>query len=172
MKLGIDLILGIFCLLAANMIQQWNKTDSIAVSLHTKSEKPSINNLIPIKQILYQSIIWFDAGQTNFNQDSDQIKLLLKNVSKLINLYPNSTLEINGYTDQSGPTNEHQDLSAARANSVAQFLQKNLQIQRDHMQLTALGTNNPLDQGISCAAHARNRRVEIKMSIEFNDNNE
>lgn len=167
-RLNINLILGLSCLFVANKIYTWNKIDLEPVLLHADQKSFTTNNNLTPK-MLYYAVIWFDKGQIDFDHNLFTTKSFINEIGKLFALYPASILEISGHADQSGPISENENLSYARANSVAKFLQERLYIHSNRIQLIASGTNKLLDTGLNCAAHARNRRVEIKMLVKLND---
>ncbi len=70
---------------------------------------------------------------------------------------------VKGYTDQIGAAEYNAVLSQRRANAVVRYLvaKHNVPLHRIHN--LGLGQENPLDESRNRGAHARNRRVEVKI---------
>ena len=118
---------------------------------------------------IYHKIIWFDTEQISFNYNSPSAEMLINDINKLITDYPKLIIEINGHSDRSGPATEHYRLSEERAKNIAQFIIQKTKITEDQIKLIALGSSQPLDPGIDCAAHARNRRIDLYIRTKLNN---
>jgi len=126
---------------------------------------PELNsNFTPI--ILYQTMLWFDKEQVELDKDTPNAKKLIQDIDEIITQHPNIIIEINGHADRSGPMIEHQRLSIERANNTAKFIRQELSLEENKMRIKSFGSNQPLDQGMDCTAHARNRRVELLVKSE------
>ena len=75
---------------------------------------------------------------------------------------PSITIEISGFTDDSGTEEHNQKLSQDRANSVKEVL-INKGISEDRLRATGYGSNNPIAPNDSDEHKALNRRVEITL---------
>ena len=79
----------------------------------------------------------------------------------------NWVLRVDGHTDATPVHNARFDsnweLSAARAITVVKFLIAQ-GIPAQHLAATGFGENQPVDAGNSLEAHAKNRRIEIRLT--------
>jgi outer membrane protein OmpA-like peptidoglycan-associated protein len=103
-------------------------------------------------------------GDVLFALDSAELRPgarnLIHSISEELVRHPNSAIDVNGYTDTSGTSDHNQELSEARADAVADELERDgVDAQRLHTQgfgETELAVATP--DGVR---EARNRRVEI-----------
>lgn len=69
---------------------------------------------------------WFDFNELNFKTNSaditDESMVQLKNIAAILNANPAVKIKIGGYTDKTGNEATNLDLSAKRANAVAETL--------------------------------------------------
>jgi outer membrane protein OmpA-like peptidoglycan-associated protein len=74
--------------------------------------------------------------------------------------YPNSTISIEGHTDNTGTANYNRILSQRRANAVADILVTN-GVPPARLYAVGRGENEPVASNLSATGRAQNRRVEI-----------
>ena len=74
--------------------------------------------------------------------------------------YPNSTISIEGHTDNTGTANYNRILSQRRANAVADILMNN-GVPPARLYAVGRGENEPVASNLSVTGRAQNRRVEI-----------
>jgi outer membrane protein OmpA-like peptidoglycan-associated protein len=74
--------------------------------------------------------------------------------------YPNSTISIEGHTDNTGTANYNRILSQRRANAVADILVNN-GVPPARLYAVGRGENEPVASNLSAIGRAQNRRVEI-----------
>ena len=74
--------------------------------------------------------------------------------------YPNSTISIEGHTDNTGTANYNRILSQRRANAVADILVNN-GVPPARLYAVGRGENEPVVSNLSATGRAQNRRVEI-----------
>ncbi|MDA9115704.1 OmpA family protein [Planktomarina temperata] len=74
--------------------------------------------------------------------------------------YPNSTIFIEGHTDNTGTANYNRILSQRRANAVADILVNN-GVPPARLYAVGRGENEPVASNLSATGRAQNRRVEI-----------
>ncbi len=106
--------------------------------------------------ILDHVLFDFDKAsiKTNaYNQLDDVIRIMQEN--------PEMKVELQGYTDSTGPAQYNMDLSLRRANAVYNYLSGN-GIDRERMAATGFGEENPVLPNDTKANRAQNRRVEIQ----------
>jgi outer membrane protein OmpA-like peptidoglycan-associated protein len=126
-----------------------------------KPEKPLIvegypevklNERYVLKNIYFE----FDSARLVGNSFSELDKWLV-----VINAKKNWKIELTGHTDERGSEQYNLDLSLARVESVANYLiSKSVDPMR--FKLIGEGKRRPLSVGKDEAAHALNRRVEIR----------
>jgi len=106
------------------------------------------------------------AGIT-FERDSARIRpsstAILKAARKTLREWPALHVEIQGHTDRSGDAAHNLALSQARADAVRQWLVRQ-GIAANRLRARGFGSTLPVAAGDDPASHARNRRVEFKLS--------
>jgi outer membrane protein OmpA-like peptidoglycan-associated protein len=104
------------------------------------------------------------AGDVTFNVDSARIKPAfygpLEDIAQTLNDYPESAVDIKGYTDNTGDRDYNRRLSLERAEAVADFL-AGRGVLPARIQLTGRGERDPVASNDTAAGRAANRRVEI-----------
>lgn len=137
-------------------------------SLHFNYEentelKPVIKNisLSPAEQnaIVVLNNIFFDLNKYELKPQSITE---LKEVVDFMNKNPGLKIEIGGHTDDSGTEAYNQQLSAKRANAVAEFL-KNNQIPTQRIVVKGYGSQKPVLPNTSEENKQQNRRIEFKI---------
>ncbi len=124
-------------------------------------------------RFVFQSEVLFATGSDEISPaGADEMAKLASAVSQLISEIPSDipwVLQVNGHTDKQpiGPGNprfrSNWDLSAARAISVVQFLVAQ-GIPPDHLVAAGYGEFQPLEEGDTQDAFAKNRRIELKLT--------
>lgn len=103
----------------------------------------------------------FDVAKSDVKPEAETP---LANIAKLLNIYPNATLKIDGHTDNKGAANANQLLSENRANAIADAL-KNIGIPETiAVETKGFGAKQPIVPNNSEENRAKNRRVEISIS--------
>ena len=77
-----------------------------------------------------------------------------------IQAYPNTTVSIEGHTDNTGSASYNQSLSQRRANAVASVLMNN-GVPPARLGTIGRGEDEPVASNLSATGRAQNRRVEI-----------
>ncbi len=77
-----------------------------------------------------------------------------------LNRYPDTTVDVVGHTDNTGDANYNQNLSQARANSVASVL-IGAGVPRGRINAYGRGEDAPIASNLSADGRAKNRRVEF-----------
>ncbi len=107
------------------------------------------------------------AGIT-FENDSDKIKKssnkALDAAAKILLEYPDTYLEIQGHTDDTGTDEYNLDLSQRRAESVKAYLVKK-GVPDASVIAKGYGETAPIAEGTTKGARAKNRRVEFKLVL-------
>lgn len=103
----------------------------------------------------------------NFNFDSGQLvpvqKAAIDRLIEMLKKEPSVTLNINGYTDNTGSKAANRQVSQQRAKTVADYLVRN-GIAEDRLTLRGLGEAEPFATNETSHGRALNRRVELRIA--------
>lgn len=109
-----------------------------------------------------KSDILFDTGKSDLKpQAQDNINQLAAIMKK----YPENVLTIRGYTDDTGASKVNNPLSQQRADAVRQQV-INAGVPADTVTAVGMGSANPVDPAKTKEARAKNRRVEIEVTVD------
>ena len=86
---------------------------------------------------------------------------LLDRLRDALNVFPDSTLTIEGHTDASGDSRANLSLSERRAAAVADYLVSSLGIPRFRLKVIGYGDTRPITSNRTAEGRARNRRIDI-----------
>jgi outer membrane protein OmpA-like peptidoglycan-associated protein len=89
---------------------------------------------------------------------------LLTKLQRLIREYPNSSLVIEGHTDNVGNDAYNENLSYERANAVKQYLLANMNLSEDRIQALGYGEGKPIANNETEEGRAQNRRIDVVIS--------
>ncbi len=110
--------------------------------------------------------VYFDSGKAIIKPESYELLLA---IALFINERPFLTkIEIQGHTDKQGRRAYNIKLSQQRADAVKRFLVKEGSVESQRLQSKGYGFDQPLVEGQSKIAQAKNRRVEFVV-IERDD---
>ncbi|PKM10339.1 MAG: hypothetical protein CVV13_13470 [Gammaproteobacteria bacterium HGW-Gammaproteobacteria-3] len=105
-------------------------------------------------------------GNITFMTDSAQVNSgfypVLDSVSIVLKEFSDTSINISGYTDSTGSFEHNQELSEARANSVASYLVRS-GVGHGRIQARGFGERYPVAPNDNEAGRAQNRRVEISI---------
>jgi OmpA-OmpF porin, OOP family len=105
------------------------------------------------------------ASSVTFPFNSDKLdsdaKMQLDQLAQDRSKYKRYFISVEGFTDQSGSDDYNKELSRRRADSVVYYLVSQHEIPVYRIQMIGLGKINPVDEGKTRAARAKNRRVEV-----------
>jgi outer membrane protein OmpA-like peptidoglycan-associated protein len=91
---------------------------------------------------------------------SGEAKTNLDKLVKVLNVYPDTDIEIQGHTDSKGSQSYNQSLSETRAESVSGYLYNN-GISNNRIRTKGFGENVPKYDNDSDSGRSQNRRVEF-----------
>jgi chemotaxis protein MotB len=124
-------------------------------------------------RFVFQSEVLFATGSDEINGEGHvELDKLAEAISELIKEIPTDipwVLQINGHTDKrpitasAGRFRSNWDLSAARAISVVRYL-ADKGIPPEHLVAAGYGEFQPLEDGDTDEALAKNRRIELKLT--------
>ncbi|MEJ6664185.1 MAG: OmpA family protein [Flavobacteriaceae bacterium] len=107
----------------------------------------------------YSKTILFDTGKTSIRETSNAV---LQDMADVMAAYPTASFEIGGHTDSVGRAANNQKLSAARAQSVHDFL-VGLGMDDSRLSFVGYGEDRPVADNNTAAGRQENRRVEISL---------
>ena len=99
----------------------------------------------------------FASGSSELTESAKEV---LGKVVRTLEDYPEMTLEINGYTDNTGSLAFNMKISKRRAESVKNYL-INQGIQADRLTSNGYGPENPIESNSTREGRAKNRRIEF-----------
>lgn len=105
-------------------------------------------------------------GGVTFASDSANISSgfysVLNGVAQTLVRYPETRIQVNGYTDSTGGDAHNQELSQRRANSVAQYLISQ-GVSSNRIVANGFGSSNPIASNATPEGRQANRRVEVRI---------
>ncbi|KZL20816.1 Motility protein B [Pseudovibrio axinellae] len=123
-------------------------------------------------RFVFQSEVLFSSGDEEVNpQGRNQLDILASAILELEGQIPdeiNWVLRVDGHTDArplsgTGRLRDNWELSAARAISVVKYLIAR-GVEPDRLVAAGFGEFQPLEEGTSTEANAKNRRIELKLT--------
>jgi OmpA-OmpF porin, OOP family len=90
----------------------------------------------------------------------------LKEVGDFMTTYPETKAVIEGHTDSVGGAAYNMKLSQRRANSVRDYLIKNLNIKADRLEAKGFGKTQPVASNDTAEGRSKNRRIQAVMTAE------
>jgi outer membrane protein OmpA-like peptidoglycan-associated protein len=103
----------------------------------------------------------FETGKAEVKPEA---KEQLTQLGAILAKYPQDTINIMGFTDSTGSKQMNQLLSKSRAEAVRTILASQ-GVKFNQMTVEGLGPSNPIASNDSAAGRAKNRRVELKISM-------
>lgn len=104
----------------------------------------------------YTLLLTFETGSAKIIGDP---RSALAEAAALITQYPETTVVIEGHTDDRGPTSYNMKMSKARAEAVANVLIADLGIDAARVSAKAFGETKPIATNATKEGRERNRRV-------------
>lgn len=109
-------------------------------------------------------MILFEVGTSTLTEASKEV---LDRAVQLLKEDRNAVLEINGYTDNTGPDQLNERLSIARATVVRNYLTKK-GVKKSRLVTKGNGSNDPIDSNDTPEGRAKNRRAAMKIQYKNN----
>jgi outer membrane protein OmpA-like peptidoglycan-associated protein len=109
--------------------------------------------------LTFDSGILFDVNSTSVKPGAMQN---LAKVANVMNRYPQTNITVSGHTDNTGSEQYNQQLSEARARSVANYLQSQ-GVSPYRIRTVGYGESMPIASNNTAAGRQANRRVEIEI---------
>jgi len=121
------------------------------------------------EDIIRQKVVGFSMGDVRFEFDKADIRSEyqeeLEALAKFLEEHPNATGLIQGFTDSTGPEEYNLQLSHRRVESVRDYLAQNFNLDPGRLVLQWYGPANPIATNDTPEGRAKNRRVEIDISM-------
>jgi len=105
--------------------------------------------------------IYFPSGSAKLDPNAQSI---LDGVGETLRNFPHLYLIIDGHTDDVGDLNGNRRLSQARANSVADYLSRAYDFDRNRLVARGFGEDRPVGDNMTEEGRARNRRTEFRLA--------
>jgi outer membrane protein OmpA-like peptidoglycan-associated protein len=112
-------------------------------------------------------VTWFDFDRLRFNTDSATLRPesqeQLGNIAAILKAYPNVSIKVGGYTDNTGDTRHNLELSQDRANGVVSELVA-LGISPNRLEAQGYGDQFPVGDNSTPEGRAKNRRISMRVT--------
>lgn len=99
----------------------------------------------------------------NSNEIEPESYAVLDRIAAYLNLHPEKSLYVRGYTDSSGSTGYNESVSQFRASAVKSYL-VGKGVSPESIVIFAMGSSNPVASNETQEGRIKNRRVEIEFS--------
>ena len=89
---------------------------------------------------------------------------LLAAVGEAVNVFPLSSVVVEGHTDSNGGANSNMSLSRSRAEAVGDYLSERLGVAGERISSLGYGETRPVANNETAQGRARNRRIEVRIT--------
>ncbi|MCT4708948.1 OmpA family protein [Enterobacteriaceae bacterium H11S18] len=124
------------------------------------------NKLIGVIESQGSTSVWLSFDRLKFKTNSADLQPeseeQMKNIAEIMKAYPDTRLELGGYTDNTGDKDFNMELSKKRADSVRQGL-INLGANGDNLEAHGFGSEFPVAPNNTEDNRAKNRRIDIRI---------
>lgn len=123
--------------------------------------KKEIDTIDKTKNWISLDRVYFKTGKSVLTETSvDQIK----NIGSILKNYPNASIKIGGYTDNTGDAAINKKVSDERAKIVAKELKKYGATETQVVEAVGYGPEHPIASNETEDGRAQNRRVDLKVA--------
>jgi outer membrane protein OmpA-like peptidoglycan-associated protein len=121
---------------------------------------PSLQNKLVSGETITLPSLQFENGQSKIKSSSF---VELDRLAKFLQKYPDTKIEVYGFTDSSGSESGNQAISSSRAEAVAKYLISK-GISKDRLNAKGIGEAYPVAPNITKEGRLLNRRIEFRMT--------
>ncbi len=145
--------------LSAGQAADQANQNATQASNHVTSLAGTVENLDNYKSVSDTTILFgFDKAQLTRKD-----KQTLDDFAQQIQNQKHYIVQVEGYTDSTGPADYNYQLSQRRADAVIQYLAQKYDVPAHKIFLIGLGKDNPVAQNTSASGRAKNRRVDVTL---------
>jgi OOP family OmpA-OmpF porin len=146
---------------AGDAMNRANNADQKATqnTQQISSLRNTVLNLDNYKVVQSATLLFGFDSATLKPRDKEQLDQLIGETSGLKRYF----IAIEGYTDPTGDAAYNLSLSKRRADAVVQYLAGERDVDFNRIHTIGLGEQKPADTGSTREAHAKDRRVEVKI---------
>lgn len=105
--------------------------------------------------------VYFETGKSVLTQESQN---QIKNIALILKNYPQATIKIGGYTDNTGDAAINKKISDERAKIVGKELVKSGAAAKQVVESVGYGPEHPIASNDTDEGKAQNRRVDLKVA--------
>lgn len=125
-----------------------------------KDENTQVDSLDKTKGWISFDRLYFESSSSKLTEDS---KTQLSNVASILKAFPDATIKLGGYTDNSGNADANLKLSGQRANAaMAQLVDDG--IDQGRVAAEGYGQEHPLASNETPEGKAQNRRIDVRVT--------
>jgi len=143
---------------AAQSAQGAQQTADKGVTLATQAEQ-QIENIDNYQQVQASTVL-FDFNRAEL---TDQDKQALDSLAQSLSSMKHYAIEVEGFTDHTGPKQYNLELSRRRADSVVRYMTENDKVPLVKIHVLGLGEDQPAADNKTKDGRKQNRRVEIRV---------
>jgi outer membrane protein OmpA-like peptidoglycan-associated protein len=149
---------------AAQQAQGAQQTANKGVDTANKAET-EINNIDNYQPVKTESVLFGLNRSELSDDDQQQLSALTETLSSL----KHYTIEVEGFTDSTGPKQYNLQLSQRRADAVVRYLTENDHVPLVRIHVLGFGEDEPVANNHTRDGRKENRRVDVKiMTPELN----
>ena len=155
--------------------QELSESERMAQQIEALATQYGIQDLVQVDfngqyvRITLNGALLFDSGSATLTSEALP---LVEKISKIIDYYDGSIIEIEGHTDNvpihSSKFEDNDVLSMYRAKYVADYVRTHSSVDPANITSSGRGSYVPIADNGTAEGRARNRRVEIKIYNSFN----
>lgn len=135
---------------------QQTADQGVNIAKQDKHEIDNIDNYQPVKT----ENVLFGFNRANLTTDDQQ---QLDTLAQTLGSLQHYAIEVEGFTDQTGPKQYNLELSQRRADAVVRYLTENAHVPLVKIHVLGLGEDEPVADNTSAAGRRENRRVQIRI---------
>lgn len=150
--------------------EQLTKSEELAEKIEETIQENNLQDQIDVEftsqfvQLTLNGAILYDSGRAELKKEAEPI---LSKVGLILEKYAESTIEIEGHTDNvpmhSATFPSNNELSTARAMAVFYYLTENTNLQASNIKHSGRGEYVPIADNSTEEGRSKNRRVEIRL---------